>query len=624
MTTTAQPTVVSVLDFGADPTGEHDSAPAVWAALAEAGRRAPAVVDFPTGTYLFRPEGAQRRELYVSNTVGVDQAFRDKSIGVLVEGLHDVRLQGNGSALVFAGRQTTIAVIASSRIVIEGFSIDFDVPTVIDATVVESGLAGGRPYRVLSIPSANPFSLGDAIGDGSGNAAGHIQWRSSASLDGTPYWTGWDALVYTQIHDPAAGRSYRADNPVFTDVVATTGLGDGLVRLDYGVDAAAPTDQGLVYQMRETTRDHPGILVVDTEDVTFRDLDVRYLHGFGLVAQMSSDLTVDAVRFEAPRSEGRYTAGFADFLQFSGVGGTVTVTDCVFDNPHDDPINIHGTFLEVDEIIDARTVRVSFQHDETGGFPQFRPGHLVSALAGATQDALGDDLVVESVDGPDGFGGVGSTGSLLETVLRFRDELPEALLAQVRGGGRAVLENTTLTPEIVIRGSVFRNSPVRCVLATSRKPILIADNVFERSAMPTIFLSSDAGEWFETGPSPEIVITGNEFIESGGPAITLEVTNTDALPAAAVYGRLDVRGNRFVLAHDRVLEAENVESVRFEGNELVAAAGTAGATENPPTEQFHPVLALGDVRELHLALNHLEDLPELTVVDSSRSRRQSA
>lgn len=606
MTTTAQPTVVSVLDFGADPTGEHDSAPAVRAALLEARRHVSSVVDFPTGTYRFRPEGAEVRELYVSNTVGVDQDHRFKSVGVLVDGLTDVRLRGNGSALVFSGRQTTIGVLDSARVVIDGFSIDFDVPTVIDLTVVESGIENGRVFRVLSVPASNPFTLGDTLP----GAAGRIQWRSAPSLDGTPYWTGWDALAYTQIHDPVAGRSYRADNPVFTDVTSVAELGDGRIRFGYGPETAEPTDQGLVYQMRETTRDHPGIVVIDAEDVTFRDLDVRYLHGFGLVAQLSSDLTVDRVRFEAPRSEGRYTAGFADFLQFSGVGGRVLVSDCLFDSPHDDPINIHGTFLVVDELIDDTTVRVSFRHDETGGFPQFRTGDHVAALSGESQESLATDLVVAIADGPDGRGGVGSTGSLLETVLRFARPLPDAVLSHARAGGRIVLENTTLTPDVEIRGSVFRNSPVRCVLATSRRTIRITDNVFERAAMPSVFLSSDAGEWFETGPSPLVIIEGNEFIESGGPAIVLEVTNAVGLPTTAVYGRLEVRDNRFTLAHGRVLEAENVESLSFTNNVLTASPTGSRAV---PTGQIEANLALNDVRELHLDGNELRGVSAIAI-----------
>lgn len=79
-------------------------------------------------------------------------------------------------------------------------------------------------------------------------------------------------------------------------------------------------------------------------------LDIQFLHGFGMVGQHSENITMEDVDFEAPKESGRTTAGYADFVQMSGCKGAININNCTFAGPHDDPINIHGTFNTVTSI----------------------------------------------------------------------------------------------------------------------------------------------------------------------------------------------------------------------------------------------------------------------------------
>ena len=63
-----------------------------------------------------------------------------------------------------------------------------------------------------------------------------------------------------------------------------------------------------------------------------------------MVGQHSENITMEDVDFEAPKESGRTTAGYADFVQMSGCKGAININNCTFAGPHDDPINIHGTF----------------------------------------------------------------------------------------------------------------------------------------------------------------------------------------------------------------------------------------------------------------------------------------
>ena len=117
--------VVDVDAFGADRTGRTDSAPAVAAALRHArGLHRPVEIVFSKGTYQLFPEHAETRELYVSNTVGADQRYRDKKIGLLVEDMHDVTIDGRGAKLIYHGLQTAFASIRSTNVTFQNFSFD--------------------------------------------------------------------------------------------------------------------------------------------------------------------------------------------------------------------------------------------------------------------------------------------------------------------------------------------------------------------------------------------------------------------------------------------------------------------------------------------------------------------
>ena len=97
--------VIYVTDFGADPSGKTDSTEAVIRALEQAKK--------------FRqqdPDRAEERELYVSNTVGADPEYKNKKIGILVEDLSHITIEGNDSHFIFHGKMTVFATIRSEII----------------------------------------------------------------------------------------------------------------------------------------------------------------------------------------------------------------------------------------------------------------------------------------------------------------------------------------------------------------------------------------------------------------------------------------------------------------------------------------------------------------------------
>lgn len=577
-----RPVVVAVDAYGADPTGRTDSTPAVVAALRHAkrvDRDRPVRIVFSKGTYQLYPERAETRELYVSNTVGADQRYRDKKIGLLVEDMHDVTIDGGGAKLVYHGLQTAFASIRSTDVTFTNFSFDYAAPQVIDATVATTGVTDGHAYRVLSIPAGSPYEVNGT----------HITWLGEKSpATGQPYWAGADGLEYTQIHDPKAQRTWRADNPLFNDVASVTDLGGRRIRIDY-TTAARPADTGLVYQMRLIERTEPGAFIWQSENVTMRSMNAYYLQSFGVVGQFSENISIDKVNFApAPRS-GRSTSSFADFVQMSGVKGKVSITRSVFDGPHDDPINIHGTYLEVVGKPGPSTLTLAYKHPQTAGFPQFAPGDKVEFATKRTMTALASPHAkVTAVDGPSGMD---HDKPLTTMTVTFDRPIP----AGVEIGG-TVVENITATPSVVISGNVFRNVPTRGILVTTRKPVLITGNRFDGMSMASIYVSADAYQWYESGPVADLTIRGNSFTRPSGPVIFVEPTNQVIDPATPVHRNISVVHNSFDIGDVTIVNAKSVGGFAFTGNTVRRLDGPAHPPYTSPLFVFH---GSSDIRIAH-------------------------
>ncbi|MGC4936997.1 alpha-1,3-galactosidase-related protein [Kribbella sp. DT2] len=551
-------TLVDITAFGADSGGVKDSTPAVVAALAHARTLdGPVRLVFPRGTYQLYPEAAVEREFYISNTVGADQAHRLKRFAFLVEDFADLTIDGDGSSFQLHGLLGLFAVVRSERVTISNFAFDHSAPKVVDVTVSEAGPG----YRMLSIPPGNPYVVGDVL----------TFVGETSPATGTPYWRHTtDEMWYSQLHDPVAQRTWRGPNPLFEDVAGMTDLGDHRVRVDYN-SAVVPEDEGLVYQLREPTRDTAAGFIWESSQVTVTNLKAGYLHGFGIVGQLSTDISVTDNEFRADRSIGRSTAAFADILQMSGVRGTVTITGNLFDGAHDDPINVHGTYVEVAAVAGDR-LDLRYLHNETAGFPQFHPGDVVELVDKLTMAGVGQ-ATVTAVDGPTG---VDSSKPLTTMTITLDRAVPAGVAP-----GAHVVENVTYTPSVRIAGNTFRNIPTRGVLLTTRGSSVIEDNVFDGMSMASVYVAADAHQWYESGPVRDLVVRGNRFLRPATPVIWFDPTNQ--VEGEPVHRGVRIEDNEFELTGDgEVLRAKSVGGLVFTGNRITG--GEASYTFNGCTD----------------------------------------
>ena len=556
----AETEVIDVTDYGVYPDSGKDSAVGIQEAIAAAKEATDegkeVTINFPEGRYDIYPDKAVERELYISNTVGADQNYKMKKIGIFLEDMDHVTVEGNDSLFMFHGKMTTFATIDCEDVEFKDYAVDFQVPTVIDMTVesVEGNTA------TIYIPECYNYEVTGTT----------IAWYSDVSpYTGQRYWSISDLSGYhTQREDTVKGIKYGAGNgnAALKNVSSIQDLGNHRVKITYS-SKASEVQNGMCFQSRPTVRDHAGTFFWKSKDIKMTSLDIHFLHGFGMVGQHSENITMDDVDFEAPKESGRTTAGYADFVQMSGCKGTINISNCTFAGPHDDPINIHGTFNTVTAISsDRRTITVQYNHNETAGFPNFFEGDEIEFMTKGNMITVEDSVrTVTKVDGPDGMGGNMGDGSGSLTTIKLT--LNEAVPSDVQVN-QHVVENITYTPTVNITNCEFKEVPTRGILVTTRKPIVIENNTFDGMSMAGIYISDDAQGWYESGPVRDVTIRNNTFTRGNAQAIFIEPTNPTVSTEKTVHSNIKIKGNTFFTYNKRVLDAKSVDNLTFKNNKI--------------------------------------------------------
>jgi hypothetical protein len=523
------PTVVRMADFGGKPNSGEDAAAAMRRAIeAAAVLEGPVMIACEQGRYDFYPEQATRAKYYISNTASEEEnPDVTRTIGILLQDMRYVTLDGNGSLFVFHGKQTMIVIDSCERVAIRNVRLDFAHPTVTEMTVEE-------------------------IGDSCLDVKVHPDSRYEI-VNGELYWVGegWRFREGPmQEYDPLTDTTWRTGN-VVVEAIHIEERSPGKVRLFYEAGCRPTTAIGSVFQARDGIRDQVGALIVNSRKVDWSDVGVHFMHGLGLVCQFSEDITFERMEL-APRPEtGRTVGAFADCIHVSGCRGVVRVADSRFAGAHDDVINVHGTYMRVAGQPAADEVLLRFMHPQTYGFPAFFPGDHISFVRVGTLSAFAEAVVSEA--------------ELVEPrVMRVkldRDAPPDLRIDDVA-------ENETWTPEVEIVRNRMSRIPTRGVLVTTRQRALIEGNRFERITMSAVLVAGDAKSWYESGRVDNLTIRGNTFFECGGANhAVISILPENAEPAF-VHAHISIEGNKFDMREAPVLEARCAKHLTFSDNQI--------------------------------------------------------
>lgn len=529
--TTRAQKVINVTDYGISPNSFEDAVPALKKAIAECEGEDSVVLSFPQGRYDFWPAEAEVREYYISNTSSEKECpSKLKKIALLFENKNNVTIEGNGSQFIFHGKLITWTFDKCSNIRLQNLSVDFERPTMSELTIE---------------------SVSDA------EITAHIHPDSKYEIINNKiifYGEGWSMQKkHTILVQPSQGTMHYSSFEPFSNSVAVQAGPDKVIfRGEFSTLQLSPGD---VLTIRDPVRDHVGAFINRSQNVVLKNVTMHYMHGLGIVSQFSENLFFDSVQVKPSR--GRQIAAFADGMHFSGCKGKIFIENSSFKGLHDDPVNVHGTHLQVSTLTAPDRLRVKFMHPQTYGFEAFMAGDSIAFVQSATLRSYGT-------------GNVKAAQLISEKEMEL--ELEEAAPATLKPGD--VLENISWNPELTVRNCRFEGTNTRGLLVTTRKKVLIENNVFYRTGMHAILIANDASSWYESGPVMDVTIRNNRFEECGynsgrvNSVINIAPENHTLVDNEYVHQNIRIENNHFKIFDQPVLSARSTQNLFFNHNHI--------------------------------------------------------
>lgn len=482
------------------------------------------VIELQNANYNLYRESSSQKLYYISNTASEkENPDQTKHIGLWLKGLKNVTIDGKGAHFITHGEMTSMVVDQCENITFKNFTISAADPTVPELTVTEVG----DHHLTVRIHPQSTY----VIKEGKFSFVGD-NWTLSGGI--------------AQAYDPVKDITWRSWSPL-TDLRKAIELEPNLIRFVY--DTRPQATVGLVFQMRDAIRDQACGLIQYSKNVTLENIHLAFLGNFGLVGQMSENITYRNLTFEPEAGSGRTCSGFADFVQMSGCKGKILIENSRFSGAHDDPINIHGTHLAVTEFIAANKIAVKYMHHQTYGFQSFFPHNEIEFINAHSLIPVASCKVKNA-----------EMKNEREIILTLDKDIPQ----KIREIEELVVENVTYTPEVVIRNNYFSRIPSRGLLITTRRKVLIEKNTFFRMQMSGILIADDARSWFESGMVRDVTIRDNNFIECNSPVIFIAPENDRN--EGYVHRNITIENNRFRLTGADAVSAKSVEGLKIKNN----------------------------------------------------------
>lgn len=483
-TTLSAQKVYEISAFGLKANSSKNASPVLQKALAkikaEYKEGEKVILRFPEGRYEFHEKGAAVREYYISNH---DQT-NPKKVGIALEDMKNLTLDGQGSEFVFHGRMLPVSLLRSENCLLKNFSIDFENPHIAQVKIVENDPQDGivfepAPWVDYRIAKDSIF---EAYGEG---------WTMRHSW-GIAFDGDTKHLVYntSDIGCPTKGASEVAPRRIHAP-----GWKD------------ARLVPGTVVAMRGWGRPTPGIFLSHDVNTTIENVKVHYAEGMGLLAQLCENITLEkfgvCLKGDA---DPRYFTTQADATHFSGCKGKIVSCNGLYEGMMDDAINVHGTYLKVVKRVDDRTLVGRYMHGQSWGFEWGCPGDEVQFIRSNTMELVGKQNKIISIRPYDKE----QTEGAREFLITFQEPVDQVINEQSGFG----IENLTWTPEVLFSGNVIRNNRARGSLFSTPRKTIVENNLFDHTSGTAILLCGDCNGWFETGACRHVIIRKNRFVNA--------------------------------------------------------------------------------------------------------------
>jgi hypothetical protein len=560
---------VKVSDFGIFPDSRINAVPMVQKALEVCRTLKNPVLFFPKGRYDFWSEYSTRKVYFESNT----DVIPERICPILVGSFDGLTIDCDGSDFIYHGSMQPFTFDKCRNVRLQNVNIDWDIPLTAQAQVVDTSddhvdIAINVMESPYIIENGKIFFVGEG-------------WKSKMWEWGVIEFDKETKLIPQNSGDNTMGRNFSK--------YTAQELEYGLVRLKNKFTRKPAVGNYLV--LRHSFRDHAGIFLTDSRNITIQNLNMYQTSGLGILSQYSEDLFFKNVNFIPNAAKNRYFSGHDDGLHFSNCRGQIIVDSCRFQCLMDDPINIHGTCVRVVEKSGDKKLLCRFMHDQSKGFRWANSGDSAGFINSETMNTFAH-AIIESF----------TTRTIEDFELTFKDILPENVTAGT------VIENLTWTPDATIKNNYFASNRARGILISTPGKVIIENNIFESSGS-AILIAGDANGWYESGAVKDVVIRNNLFKDACNATYSYQfceaiISIFPIIPKLSAdkpfHRNIRIENNTFHPFDYPVLYALSVDGLTFSQNRLIRS------TMYQPSHNRKATVTLEACKNVQISGNILE------------------
>jgi predicted ATPase len=490
---------------------------------------------FEKGIYRFLPDYAAGKYLEITN-----HGNGYKKIVFNFDKFRSVTIEGNQTEFIFHGQVMPFLFEGCEKVTVKNLTLDWDIPfNFVGEVVAVNEKEGWRAIKPLT--------------DG-------FSWRlrngriEFPNIDGFNY----SVLGSTLAFDPKEKRPVHSAWDIESDPKHVEQLPGGILRIHEKLKNYPPVGSLLDSKGdRENDRYAPAFDFRSSSNIELNSIVIHHALGMGFLFERSQDIKILNSGIYLRKGTNRVVSTTADATHFCNCKGSILIENCRFENMLDDGTNVHGTYVEIDQVMDDYSVRFKFKHFEQLGFLFAAPKDEIWFITQPSPER-GSTRMVKGVR------------KLNEEFaeITFDKKIPEGL----KKGD--LLENKTWNPEFTMRGCSIKNHRARNVVLKTPLKTVIENNFFS-SMMSSIFFRGESFFWYESGAVNDVVIRNNKFeycAYSGAEHAVLNITPRlgRSFDQSAIFDRnIRFENNSISTFDNRIVMADRIDGLIIKGNTII-------------------------------------------------------
>lgn len=511
-----------------------DQTPFLIDLLNEIDKKKGGKIIFKKGIYHFYPDRAAGFYHEITNH---DNGFYRFAFSIC--NFNRLEIDGQGSEFIFHGQMIPFLIQQSSNIVLANFTIDWELPHFLQGKII----ANNQTNNTIDIEIPGEFKVKQ---QGNRLTFGAEGWEHAFCGDNIVFDSAKRSPIYfTELY----AIPYSENKNIFSEQFSPT-----VFRLKANFKKLVPPINSIIVFKGPSkfNRTSPAIHLKASKNVSLKNITIHHAGGMGVIAEKTEDIQLDSVNVVLRKGTERMITTTADATHFCNCKGSVVIENCIFENMLDDAINVHGTYLRVEKIVDSKTIYASVSHFHQYGYDFAGKGDTVQFVNDSTILPLAKNIV-----------------SKIEKInnqyyrISFQSAVPEKL--KPNDG----IENVSWYPATIIRNNIVRNNRARGFLISSGKPVLIERNKIT-SQMSAILFEGDLNYWFESGAVSHVIIRDNLFTDcsySGNKHPVIFINPMMKKHTEKKYEKdIRIENNRFLTFDSYIFDAKSVDGLIFKDN----------------------------------------------------------